>query len=124
MENLEKTLQEMQDRKKELVYQDLDKYKDRFHELIGGACLFYKIAGFGTSESPMWFQLRVDPDELNRVSLFFANSQRPDISFSIPLEEDDQWVMYEAFNETYNYFRDLKYTYIRENHPTIYSEIK
>lgn len=124
MEKLDKTLQEMQDRKKELVYQDLDKYKDRFHELIGGACLFYKIAGFGTSESPMWFQLRVDFDELNRVSLFFVNSQRTDISFSIPLEEDDQWVLYEAYNEAYNYFRDLKYTYIRENHPTIYSEIK
>jgi hypothetical protein len=114
----------MKESKKQLVSQDLEKYKDRFHELIGGACLFYKIAGFGTSESPMWFQLRVDPNELDRVSLFFANSQRPSISFSIPLEEDDQWVLYEAFNEVYNYFRELKYTYIKENHPTIYNEIK
>jgi|688.fasta_scaffold224103_2 hypothetical protein len=107
-----------------VVTATLQKYEDRFNELIGGSCLFYKLLGNGTTESPMWFQLRAEPDKLERESLYFANSQKPGLSFSIPLEEDDQWVLWEAFNETYNYFRDLKYKYISENHPTVYSEIK
>lgn len=107
-----------------IVSEVLQKYKEKFIERIGGFCFFYKLIGNGTSESPMWFQLRVDPNELDRVSLYFANSQKPSMSFSIQLEEDDQWVLYDDFYNSYNYFRDIKYGYIKENHPTIYSELK
>ena len=113
-----------QEEKQSIVHSTLERYKDRFHELIGGACIFYKIIGNGTSESPMWYQLRANPSETDRKSLYFANSQKLGLSFSIPLDEDDQWILYDDFMLSYNYFRDWKYKYIKDNHPPIYSELK
>jgi hypothetical protein len=103
---------------------DLEKYKEKFLDNLEYNCTLYKLIGNGTTESPMWFQLRANPNELDRETLFFANSQKSSISFYMPIEEDDQWILYEAFNDAYNYFRDLKYEYIKENHPTIYKQIR
>ena len=102
---------------------DLEKYKDKFLEKLEYQCNVYKLIGNGTSESPMWFQLQAKALDEDRAVLFFRSSQK-NISFEIELDEDDSWMQYEAFNNLYNYFRDLKYEYIKENHPTIYNQIK
>jgi hypothetical protein len=102
---------------------ELEKYKDKFLENIEYNCNLYKLIGSGTSESPMWFQLQAKDFDEDRAVLFFRSSQR-NISFEIQLDEEDRWMQYEDFNNLYKYFRDLKYSYIKENHPKIYNEIK
>lgn len=103
---------------------NLEKYKDKFLENIEYNCNLYKLIGNGTTESPMWFQYRSKSFDEENGAMLFANSQKSSINFEIELELEDSWMQFEAFNTIYYYFRDLKYEYIKENHPTIYHEIK
>ena len=105
---------------------DLEKYKDKFLENIEYQCNIYKLIGNGTTESPMWFQYRSKSfeEDNNNNKLLFVNSQKSGIYFEIEIEKEDSWIQYEAFTQLYDYFRDLKYEYIKENHPTIYKQIK
>ena len=102
----------------------LEKYKESFLAELETACNIYKLIGSGTHESPMWFQYRSKSFEQDNSKLLFANSQKNAIYFEIEIEEEDSWIQYEAFNNLYDYFRDLKYEYIKENHPTIYTQLK
>ncbi len=103
----------------------LKKYKDKFLEKLEYQCILYKLIGNGTHESPMWLQMR---NSYKKTTLLFENSQKDGLGFEIKLSRGDNFgrhvLLDEEFRITYNYFRDLKYTYIKENHPTIYKQIR
>ena len=103
---------------------DLEKYKDKFLEQLEYQCNVYKLIGNGTSESPMWFQYRSKSFNDENSNLLFVNSQKSGIYFEIEIEEEYSWIHWKPFGQMYDYFRDLKYEYIKENHPTIYNQIK
>ena len=104
--------------------ENFKKYKDKFLEKLEYQCIIYKLIGNGITESPMWFQYRSKCFEEDNNKLLFVNSQKSGIYFEIEIEKEDSWIQYEAFTQLYDYFRDLKYTYIQENHPTIYKQIR
>jgi len=105
---------------KETVISVLEGYKKEFLEHLEYHCNAYKLVGSRLSESPMWFQYR----GMENLHLKFVNSQISGIWFSLPLvDEDADITTYSNRDWIYDYFRDIKYAYIKENHLTIYSEI-
>jgi len=55
----------------------------------------------------------------------FKNSQKSDIWFSIPIKDDDVDIAsYSQSDWIYDFFKEVKYAYLKENHPTVYSQIK
>jgi hypothetical protein len=99
----------------------LESLKDAFIEQLEKYCVLYKLIGFNKYESPMWFQYRGIKDN----EVLFISSQKSQMQFSIPILTDqyitpDQCL---ATNQAYDYFRNLKYEYIQNNHPTIFKEI-
>lgn len=95
--------------------------KEDFLRQLEYHTVLYKIIGMGTHESPMWFQLTNLIGKTDHLT--FQSSQR-DIRFIVPVS--DEVIEYVRYNtsEAYNYFRDLKYEYLKNNHPLVYSEIK
>ena len=99
----------------------LEAYREPFLEHISHHCALYAAIGSHPSESPMWFQY----SGLHNLSLTFKSSQRSSLSFSIPLSgEDVDIYSYSRSEWIYDFFRDLKYSYIRSEYPLIYSELK
>lgn len=110
----------------------LDRWKYLFLQQLEQHCMIYSLIGRTTDESPMWFQYRSMEwskveDGTNCFCLMFASSQRKEIYFAIPLE-DEEWdfVPFKAsmFNDLYDFFREAKYDYIKSFHPRIYSQLK
>lgn len=109
----------------------LAKYKDSFLTQLQAHCNFYKTIGSAKSESPMWFQFNkilefeiLDSDAENKFYLYFQSSQNSKIFFKIEIDKNDSFLEFEDFDFIYDYFKKLKYDYIKENHLTIYSELK
>jgi hypothetical protein len=101
----------------------LEKYKESFLAELETACNIYKLIGNGTHESPMWFQLYKLKTYEN--TLHFINSQNSKISFKVNISKNDtESLEFDDFMVLYNYFKDLKYEYIKENHLTIYTQLK
>ena len=101
----------------------LEKYKQSFLAELETACNIYKLIGSGTHESPMWFQLYKLKTYEN--TLCFINSQNSKISFKVNISKNDtESLEFDDFMVLYNYFKELKYTYIETNHPTIYTQLK
>ena len=99
----------------------LEAYREPFIELLSYHCTLYSTIGSSVDESPMWFQYR----GLNNLSLTFSNSQRSSIYFSIPLSGDDVDIYsYCRYDWIYDFFRDLKYSYIKSEYPSIYCELR
>jgi len=98
--------------------QILEQYKEPFLAILNDHCNVSKAIGSGPAESPKWIQLQ-EEDEDEGI-LIFRNSQRSNIEFSLPINEDHK-KYYIDYLELYNYFKTLKYEFIRENHPTITS---
>ena len=87
----------------------LEKYKESFLAELETACILYKLIGSGTHEN----------------TLCFINSQNSKINFKVEIQkEDSDYLEFDDFNILYSYFRELKYTYIETNHPTIYTQLK
>lgn len=106
---------------KETVEELLKEYVDKFEEAIDYHATVYKLIGSGTSESPMWFQYT----GIDNLRLKFVNSQKSQMYFTIPLNDDDvDLVTYSNRDWVYEFFRNLKYSYLKENHPSVYSQIK
>lgn len=103
--------------------QILDRYKEDFIAQLENACILYKLIGSGTHESPMWFQVyKINTYE---NSLCFINSQKSGINFKLIIDKNDtEYLEFDDFMVIYNYFRDLKYKYIQDNHPTIYTQLR
>lgn len=105
----------------ETVRELLSSYVKEFEELIEYHANVYKLMGSSTSESPMWFQYR----GREHMCFMFKNSQKSDIWFSIPIKDDHvDIVSYSQSDWIYDFFKEVKYAYLKENHPTVYSQIK
>ena len=100
-------------------------YEPEFLEWLERCCNVYKVVGMSRSESPMWIQYKQDN--------FFASSQGHEgnnylnIFCNLKLKDKHkEYFKWSSYNreQIYDHFRDLKYNYIKENHPTIYNEIK
>jgi hypothetical protein len=105
----------------ETVKELLSSYVEEFKELIDYHATVYKLMGSSLSESPMWFQYT----GRENMCFMFKNSQKSQIWFSIPIKDEDiDIATYSRSEWIYDFFREVKYTYLKENHPTIYSQIK
>lgn len=106
---------------KKTVKDLLEKYEEAFIEELENHATAYKLVGMGIHESPMWFQYI----GIKNLSLTFKSSNNHRLEFSIPLDDlDCDLVTYSQSDWIYEHFRAVKYTYLKENHPTVYSEIK
>jgi hypothetical protein len=106
---------------KQQVNEVLSSYVEEFTKNIEYHANTYKLMGMGLDESPMWFQYRGTENLIMR----FMNSQRSGIWFNIKLKDEDvDLVSYSDFNWVYDFFRNVKYDYLKENHPTVYSQIR
>lgn len=66
-----------------------------------------------------WYSVR----EEGKDEIKFVNSQRSAIWFTIATDPEDRvHFQYGGHKVPYDFFRMLKYQYIRENHPTIWEE--
>lgn len=108
-----------------MVQELFEKYKAPFLEWLEDMCNEYKAIGSGTDESPMWLQycgIHDHGDEENRPK--FRSSQRNLGFFLNYIDEEDKIRFRQVqYGDLYNLFRNLKYEYIKENHPTVYSEL-
>jgi len=104
----------------------LQSLKEDFLTALGNHTIMYNAItnrhlGFRISESPMWFQYRGVTEDGEK--LLFVSSQECEIRFEVPCtEEQRDYAQYHS-EETYDYFREIKYKYLKENHPTVYTEI-
>jgi hypothetical protein len=109
----------------------LERYKTSFLTELMNHCIIYKTIGSSKNESPMWFQFNkilefeiLDSDAKNKYYLYFVSSQNSKIFFKIEIDYNHSCLEFDDFDFIYAYFRKLKYNYIKENHFTIYSELK
>ena len=94
--------------------------KEEFLKKLEEHTILYMVAGINTGESPMWIQL----SSIKKNSIIFRNSQNRGIWFFVPVSDEvGEYARYHT-SEAYNYFRDLKYEYLKNNHPLVYSELK
>ena len=103
----------------------LNQYRDLFLGKIEHMCSFYKVIGKGTVESPMWFQFSHFNCFGNDGTRLTFKSSQCGLEFDVDLNEDHIGEIDSMeFTDIYNYFRTLKYTYIKENHPTIWKQLR
>lgn len=101
------------------ILQDL---KAIFINALETHTIMYKLIGFGIRESPMWFQYKGATEDGEK--LLFQSSQKCEIRFEVPCTEEQREYAQCHFDKVYDYFRAVKYNYLKENHPTVYTEIK
>lgn len=100
----------------------LQSLKEPFLEALEAHTTMYKLIGFGTDESPMWFQFRGMTED--NQNLIFHSSQRYEIRFELPCtKEQIEYIRYH-YSDTYDYFKSIKYEYLRTNHNTVFQELK
>jgi|9_EtaG_2_1085328.scaffolds.fasta_scaffold17006_4 hypothetical protein len=105
--------------------QILKEYEPEFLEWLEKCCFTYKVVGMSRSESPMWIQYK--QDNLFASSQGHKSNNYLNIFLYLNIKkEHKEYFNWRSYNreEIYDHFRDLKYNYIKENHPTIYNEIK
>lgn len=99
----------------------LQNLKEVFINQLERATLVYKTVGMSDRESPMWFQLNtLENDEDN--SLLFKSSLS-DVWMRIPCTKEQKKFVNSHYQDSYDYFKRLKYTHLRDNHPTVWYEI-
>ncbi len=82
------------------------------------------IGGLGYDESPMWLQYKGVNDEGNAIRFECSLSN---VGFDIPLDSEsiDALVFSRgSHSAVYDYFKKVKYEYLRDNHPTVWEEQK
>ena len=100
--------------------QTLEALKPSFIEALDSHLFIYTTIGSGTHESPMWLQM----DQIANGRLRFSNSQNTSIGFSIDLSHEEQQQLIRDYrDESYDYFKYVKYTHIREIAPTVWNEL-
>lgn len=102
----------------------LENLKAPFIEMLEQSISMYKLIGTQYKENPMWFQLKSvelsDNEEDN--SLLFESSQCS-LWMRIACTTEERMYIGRNFNKAYDYFKNLKYTHIKENHPIIWEEL-
>jgi hypothetical protein len=102
------------------LFDILEALKPQFLEGLNNQLFIYTTIGSGTSESPMWIQM----DQIwSNLELKFINSQNSSIAFYIPVDKEAQQLIRHYRDECYDYFKYVKYTYIKENAPTVWAEL-
>jgi hypothetical protein len=96
---------------------NLEQYRDEYEINIKYQAEVYTKAGNSKLESPMWFIFANAFDG----KLKFESSQLSRLVFFIPIKDEYAYDHYEPIRD---YFRDVKYAYLRKNYPTIFAEIK
>jgi len=97
------------------------------YKLIGVSGDFARKNGIGRGtydESPMWLQYKGANDENNAIRFECSLSN---VGFDIPLDSEsvDTLVFSKGGNNAlYDYFKKVKYEYLRDNHPTVWEEQK
>src|SRR5215213_8495018 len=98
-----------------------DKYKESFISELEQQLAVYVTIGGGTMESPMWF-IYAGTNE-HKPSILFKSSQVSYMFFEVAVDDEDM-IAFRTYNKPYEYFRKVKYDFIRENYPTVYKELK
>jgi hypothetical protein len=104
---------------KKFAMKQLEGLKQPFLEMLEKATVMYKLVGMGDRESPMWYQLRLDKSHENSL-LFQSSLSEVWICIECTKLEFDYARKY--YDKAYDYFKRLKYTYLKENHPTVWNE--
>jgi hypothetical protein len=99
----------------------LQNLKEVFINHLEKATLVYKTGGMSDRESPMWFQLNT-LENYNDDCLLFKSSQS-DVWMCIPCTKEQKKFVDFHYQEAYDYFKRLKYIYLRDNHPTLWYEL-
>jgi len=103
------------------VKEMLESLRDDFLQQLENQCGIFKTIGT-KEESPRWFQYRIDRNE--KGILFIGHSQCNYMWIKLDITaftEDEQFILTEGakHDEVYEYFKVLKYDYLRNNQPTI-----
>jgi hypothetical protein len=105
------------------LLETLETLKPKFLKELNYLLFMYthtKIGSGTTDKSPMWMQM----DSIwGDVELKFTNSQDKSVAFYIPATEEQQQFIKGYRDECYDYFKYVKYTYIRDNYPTVWDEL-
>jgi hypothetical protein len=99
------------------------------YKLIGVSGDFARKHGIGRlsgayDESPMWLQYKGANDENNAIRFECSLSN---VGFDIPLDSESiDTLVFSRGGHTalYDYFKKVKYEYLRDNHPTVWDEQK
>lgn len=114
---------------KEKISKILEPFNDVFLEHLEVHCRMFKTIGCeANGESPRWIQYRGDKNKKDSthdlpLTLFFQNSQNSELWIELSICDmplPDRCVIDWHYEEVYNHFKELKYTYLKKNHPTIY----
>lgn len=98
----------------------LKPYEILYIRELNEQCVIYKTIGAGTSESPAWFVFDGLDYESNKIKFF--NSQKRGINFSIDIVDLTDIPYFEELEyreDISSFFRELKYSYLHSQHPTI-----
>lgn len=104
--------------------QKLQNLKQPFIDMLEQAVNMYKLVGTPYKENPMWFQLQsveLSDDEKDNTLLF--ESSQSNLWMRIACTTEERMYIAHHFTEAYDYFKYLKYTHIKNNHPTIWEEL-
>jgi hypothetical protein len=106
---------------------ELEGIKDAFISQLEMATIMYKTIGSSDKESPMWMALQINwleenPEEDEKLSLVFKCS-RSSVSMSVSCTAEEKEFVNLYYGKAYDYFKRLKYLYIKENHPTVWNEV-
>ena len=107
----------------------IEKLEDatNMYMLIGVSGDFARKNGIGRGtydESPMWLQYKGGNDEDNAIRFECSLSN---VWFEIPLDSESLDILLHSgggYNALYDYFKKVKYEYLRDNYPTVWEEQK
>ena len=98
----------------------LDSKKDMFLDKLETFTKQYIAIGHHGNNSPMWLQLQTTEYMDKRIA--FRSSQSSIGGFSIPCTEYELEYLSFSFSEAYDYFKHLKYTFLRDNYPDVFNQ--
>ena len=98
----------------------LENLKESFIEMLEEATKVYKTMGTPYVESPMWFQLNIDDE--SSESLLFKSSQSH-VWMRIACTANQKIWANRNFNDAYDFFKKIKYSYLKEHHPDVWEEV-
>ena len=97
----------------------LEAYREPFIDILSHRCALYIPNSSPIRESPMWIYY----SGIYRLYFSFSIYRKRNSSFSIPLNEEDIDIYsYSKAEWISDFFRDVKYSYIKSEYPSIYYE--
>lgn len=103
------------------VTEMLESLREDFLQQLENQCNVFKVMGT-REESPRWFQYRVDKNENGKLYIGHSQCNYMFIKLDITaFTEDEQFILCQTRHQcdVYEFFKELKYDYLRNNQPTI-----